>query len=86
MKFLLAITLLTSFAMAEEHTEAAKSEKSEVKAEVAKVAEVKADQKADKKADKKAAAAAYKVAKEACLKENKDLSGKELKDCIVSKK
>jgi hypothetical protein len=29
--------------------------------------------------------AAYKAAKEACLKENKDLKGKELKECIVSK-
>ena len=83
MKFLLALALLTSFAIAEEHKEAAKSENSEVKAEVAKVV---VDVKADKKADKKVAAAAYKVAKEACLKENKDLSGKDLKDCIVSKK
>ena len=35
-----------------------------------------------KKDDKKAA---YKAAKEACLKDNKDLKGKELKECIISK-
>lgn len=70
MKFLLALALLTSVAMAEESKkeeskEAAKTEKVEVKKE-----------------DKKAA---YKAAKEACLKENKDLKSKALKECIISK-
>jgi hypothetical protein len=29
--------------------------------------------------------AAYKAAKDACLKENKDLKGRDLKECILSK-
>ena len=29
--------------------------------------------------------AAYKAAKDACLKENKDLKGKDLKECILAK-
>ncbi len=78
MKFLLALALLTSVAFAQE------AKKEEHKAEVAPAAkeEKKEEHKADHKADKKAA---YKAAKEACLKENKDLKGKELKECIVSK-
>jgi hypothetical protein len=82
MKFLLALALLTSVAFAneakkEEHKEAAKTEAvAEVKKEEHK--EVAPTVKEDKKA-------AYKAAKEACLKENKDLKGKELKECIVSK-
>lgn len=72
MKFLLALALLTSVAFANEHeakNEEHKTEASEVAPEV-------------KKEDKKAM---YKIAKEACLKENSALKGKELKECIVSK-
>ena len=74
MKFLLALALLTSVVMAEEGK---KEEHKEAAKEVAKTEKVEM-----KKEDKKAA---YKAAKEACLKENKDLKGKELKECIVSK-
>lgn len=85
MKFLLALALLSSVAMAaeakkEEHKEAAKTEKMEAKKEEA--APAVAPEHKEVKEDKKAA---YKAAKEACLKENKDLKGKELKECIVSK-
>ncbi len=73
MKFLLALTLLTTVAFASEH----EAKKEEHKAEVAPTEKVEA-----KKEDKKAA---YKAAKETCLKENKDLKGKALKECIVSK-
>lgn len=79
MKLLLALALLTSVAMANE------AKKEEHKAEVAKTEKVEAkkeEHKEEKKEDKKAA---YKAAKEACLKENKDLHGKQLKECIVSK-
>ena len=78
MKFLLALALLSSVAaFAQEGTKApAEAPKMEAKKEE------KMSMKGDKKDDKKAA---YKAAKEACLKENKDLKGKELKDCIVSK-
>lgn len=70
MKFLLALLLLTSVAMANE----AKKEEHAVAPEHS--------EHKDKKDDKKAV---YKAAKEACLKENKDIKGKELKECIVSK-
>lgn len=76
MKFLLALALLSSVAMAEHH-EGAKTDKVEAKEEHAVASEHK-----EAKEDKKAA---YKAAKETCLKENKDLKGKELKECIVSK-
>lgn len=79
MKFLLALALLSSVAFANEH-EAKHEMKEEMKTEMK--AEMKAEHKADMKADKKAA---YKEAKETCLKGNKDLKGKELKECIVSK-
>ncbi len=73
MKFLLALALLSSFAIANDAKEAKHEAKHEVVAEV-KNEEVKLDKKA-----------AYKATKEACLKENKDLKGKKLKECIVSK-
>jgi competence protein ComGC len=38
-----------------------------------------------KKGNMKAIYAAYKMHKEECLKENKDLQGKKLQECIVSK-
>jgi hypothetical protein len=48
--------------------------------------EHKSENKSDKKMDKKSASAeAYLKAKKACLLENKDLKGKDLKDCIVKK-
>jgi F0F1-type ATP synthase epsilon subunit len=71
MKLILAFALLTSSAVfAEDHKEAAAA---------APMTSSKADL---KKEDKQAA---YKIAKEACLKENKDLKGEELKNCIVNK-
>ena len=83
MKFLLALALLSSFAIANDAKEAKHEDaKTEV---VAAKEEHKEEHKEEKKEDKKAAKAAYKAAKEACLKENKDLKGKELKECIVSK-
>jgi outer membrane murein-binding lipoprotein Lpp len=76
MKFLLALALLSSFAIANDAKEAKHEDaKTEVVA-------AKEEHKEEKKEDKKAA---YKAAKEACLKENKDLKRKELKECIVSK-
>lgn len=82
MKFLLALALLTSVAFANEH-EAKKEEHKTEAAAVAPKEEAKKEEKTEvKKDDKKAA---YKAAKEACLKDNKDLKGKELKECIVSK-
>jgi outer membrane murein-binding lipoprotein Lpp len=76
MKFLLALALLSSFAIANDAKEAKHEDaKTEVVA-------AKEEHKEEKKEDKKAA---YKAAKEACLKDNKDLKGKELKECIVSK-
>jgi len=85
MKFLLALALLTSVAFATDHEVKKEEHKAEV-APTAKVEEMKEEKKEDHKADKKAEKkAAYKAAKEACLKENKDLKGKELKECIVSK-
>lgn len=77
MKFLLALALLSSVAMAEHHEGAKAEAKAEAKEEHAVAPEHK-----EAKEDKKAA---YKAAKETCLKENKDLKGKELKECIVSK-
>ena len=81
MKLVLALALLSSVAFAEHteghKTEAAKTEKAEAKHE-----EKSAEKSSDKKEDKKAA---YKASKEECLKENKDLKGKELTKCIVSK-
>ena len=74
MKFLLALALLTSVAFAEE----AKKEDHKMEAKKEEKAMVAPEKKEDKKA-------AYKAAKEACLKENKDLKGKDLKECIVSK-
>jgi len=72
MKLILAFALLTSSAVfAQDHKEAAAATPATTTA------------KADlKKEDKQAA---YKIAKEACLKENKDLKGEELKNCIVNK-
>ncbi len=76
MKFLLALALLSSFAIANDAKEAKHEDaKTEVVA-------AKEEHKEEKKEDKKAA---YKAAKEACLKDNKDLKGKKLKECIVSK-
>ena len=69
MKFLLALALLSSVAMAEEGKQEAHKEG---------VAPEHKEMKEDKKA-------AYKAAKEECLKENKDLKGKALKECIISK-
>ncbi len=74
MKFLLALALLTSVAFAEE----AKKEDHKMEAKKEEKAMVAPEKKEDKKA-------AYKAAKETCLKENKDLKGKDLKECIVSK-
>jgi hypothetical protein len=73
MKFLLALALLTSVAFGQEH----EMKNEEHKAEAAKTEKV-----GEKKEDKRAA---YKQAKNECLKENKDLKGKELTKCIVSK-
>ncbi len=73
MKLLLALALLTSATVfANEHE--AKKEETKAEAKTEKVEE--------KKEDKKAA---YKKAKDECLQENKDLKGKELTKCIVSK-
>ncbi len=76
MKLLLALALLTSVAFAAEHE--GKKEETKMEAATSKVEAKKEEKKEDKKA-------AYKAAKEACLKENKDLKGKELKECIVNK-
>lgn len=72
MKFLLALALLSTVAIADE----AKKEEAAVAPE-AQTEAVHKDMKADKKA-------AYKAAKEACLKKDKDLKGKKLKECIIS--
>ncbi len=71
MKLLLALALLTSATVFA----------NEAKKEEAKT-EVKTEKVEEKKEDKKAA---YKKAKDECLQENKDLKGKELTKCIVSK-
>lgn len=78
MKFLLVLALLSSVAFANEE------KKEEHKTEAVTEA-VKEEKMAIAPETKEAKKAAYKAAKEACLKENKDLKGKELKDCIVSK-
>ena len=78
MKLLLALALLASFSV---FANEAKKEEAAVAPVAAKV-EAK---KEEKKMDKKAAKEAQKAAKEACLAENKDLKGKELKECIVKK-
>lgn len=69
MKNLLAMTLLVSIVSVTAFAEEAKTE-------------VKTD---SKKEAKQAVKEAYKKAKAACLVENKDLKGRELKDCIVKK-
>jgi hypothetical protein len=76
MKTFLALTLLlAAFAFANEAT-----------TEKAKAEEKSESKKESKLAGKKAQhAEAYKKAKEACLSENKELKGKELKECIVKK-
>lgn len=87
MKLLLVLALLSSSAFAESHDtkhdlkiedhennkEAVVTEKAEVKKEDH-IGKVSANHHA-----------VYKAAKSACLKENKDLKRKELKDCIISK-
>ena len=79
MKFLLALTLLSSVSFAESH-EAKHEEKKEET--VIENAEVKKEEHTAVAPNHKAI---YKAVKSACLKENKDLKGKELKDCIISK-
>ena len=75
MKFLpaLAVALVLSVTVANN----ARSEEHKNENVTAQNAELK-----DVKDDKRVA---YKMAKKACLKENKDLRGKSLKECIVSK-
>jgi len=76
MKLILAFALLTSSAVfAQDH----KAAQPAPAAPVAKTEIAKSDIKTEDKQ------AAYKIAKEACLKENKDLKGEELKNCIVKK-
>lgn len=82
MKFLLALALLSSVAMANEHKEDHKADHKEVKTEEVKT--VVTTEHKDMKEDKKAA---YKAAKEKCLadakEQGKELKGKELTDCIT---
>lgn len=77
MRFLLALALFASVAFGQEHEMKHDMKKEEHKAETTKAENVEV-----KKEDKRAA---YKQAKNECLKENKDLKGKELTKCIVSK-